>query len=134
MKLKKRGFALSLDAAMAIFVILIFFSAVGLKNLNILDTGRISKAQADTAALGGYVSEYKMEIGSYPDSIAMLTQTNGQYGPWITKLPMDPWGNSYQYKKTDSKFIIYSFGADQTDSGSSVENGVANNDIGFWGR
>lgn len=132
--LRKKGMALSLDAVAGILVILILTSTVCIKGPSILNAGRTSRAQSDTASLGGYISEYKMEIGSYPDSLAALKQANGQYEPWITTLPTDPWGNSYQYKKTDNKFVVYSLGPDGTDSGSSAENGIANNDIGFFGK
>lgn len=131
---KQHGFALSLDAVGVIIFMLILAAIVLVKGSSFVNEGRVSRAAADTAALGGYISEYKMEIGAYPASLTDLTQTNGQYGPWILKVPKDPWNNDYQYRKTDDKFVVYSFGSDESNSGSSAANGVAKNDIGFAGR
>ncbi|MBP2629484.1 MAG: type secretion system protein [Firmicutes bacterium] len=131
---RKKGLAFQLDVVAGIIVILILTAVVVSNALPFTTKSRISRAEADTTALGGYVSEYKFETGSYPDTLTSLTQTKGQYGPWISKVPEDPWGNVYHYKKTDAKFVVYSLGPDKSESGSSAENGIAAGDIGFAGR
>jgi len=131
---KKNGIALSLDAVGAMTFMIIIASILMVKGPSFIENSRNTRAETDAVALGGSVSEYKMEIGHYPDTINSLTQTNGQYSSWILKVPTDPWGNTYQYKKTDTKFVVYSFGPDKADSGSSAETGVAKGDIGFAGR
>lgn len=131
---KKRGLALSIEALVVIGSILILTSIITIKGPSFFEGGRISRAETDVTALGGYVSEYSLEIGSYPDTLDALTRENGQYGPWISKVPTDPWGNTYQYKKTADKFVVYSFGPDKVDSGSSAENGIAKKDIGVYGK
>lgn len=130
--MKKHGFALSLDAIAYIIVILIL-TALVFKSSGVLDSGRSDKAYADTANLGALISQYKLEVGSYPTMLSDLTNTEGQYGPWISKIDKDPWGDSYQYKYTDKGFIIYSYGVDKIDNGSSPEE-VKNGDIGFIGK
>jgi len=131
---KEKGIGFSLDAIAAILVMLILTVIVSINAPTLITNSKSNRAETDVAALGGYISEYKLETGSYPTSLNELTQTDGQYGPWITKVPKDPWGNTYQYKKTDSKFVVYSMGPDKAESGSSAENGVVSGDIGFAGR
>jgi general secretion pathway protein G len=95
--------------------------------------GRTAQADADTAMLVGKISEYDMEIGSYPDSLTDLTSSNGQYDAWVNKIPTDPWGNAYIYKKTTDGFVVYSLGSNGVDDGSSV-SAIANGDVGYIGK
>jgi hypothetical protein len=132
--MNRNGFGLSLEAMCYMLVILIFTSVCIVQASTFNESARISKAQTDASALGGFISEYNTEIGEYPDSLAVLTQAKGQYGPWILKVPTDPWENTYRYQKTDTQFVVYSLGPDKSDSGSSPQNGVANGDIGYQGR
>ena len=131
--MKKHGLALSLDVIAYIIVVLILTALVAVKSSGPLDSARSDKAYADTANLGALISQYKLEVGTYPTTLSDLTNTEGQYGPWISKIDKDPWGDSYQYKYTDKAFIVYSYGPDKIDNGSSPEE-VKNGDIGFIGK
>lgn len=132
--MKKKGFGLQVDAFGAVICIMILMAAVAANAPNILDGGKTDKAYSDCANLGSLVSQYHLEVGSYPSTLSSLTSSVGQYGPWVASIPNDPWGNAYQYQYNTSKFIIYSYGKDKTGSGSSVGNGIANGDIGFVGK
>ena len=80
---------------------------------------------------GGDIGQYRMEVGSYPAKLEDLTQTKGQYGPWIRTVPSDPFGNSYQYISNEKKgFVIFSVGQDGRAS-SSIDSGICGDDIGY---
>ena len=62
--------------------------------------------------------------------------------PNDSKQWVDGWNNSYVYKVSNNgatgsdarSFVIYSFGANKKDDGSNASTGIANGDVGFWGK
>lgn len=131
--MKKHGW-FSVELAICIVVFLVLMAVFIPRIMEFLDQGRYSKAQGDLSALGVAVSQYAFEVGEYPKKLEDLTETKNQYGPWLREIKKDPWGNSYQYKSDKKKgFVVYSYGADKSDSGSSVE-GVDSKDIGYIGK
>jgi general secretion pathway protein G len=83
----------------------------------------------------------RLDIGRYPtkdEGLEMLEtppqdpRAAGRWqGPYLSeKLPLDPWGNPYQYEPdTANSVILYSFGADGKPGGEGV-----NADVGFLPR
>lgn len=129
MKYKRAGFIFS-EMVMAILLIIVLSAATLLAAHSYIDAGKRSAAAADTATLGGYISQYKMEVGSYPEKLEDLTKTKGQYGPWVREIPQDPYGNDYYYVKDDKKgFVVFSGGKDGRSS--SGINGISGDDIGY---
>jgi len=86
------------------------------------------------------LTAYRMDMGDYPStaeglqSLAAAPQTRADRwrGPYVSegKLPMDPWGEPYQYRypgqKNKDGYDLWSKGADHTD-------GTAD-DIGNWSQ
>lgn len=131
--MKRKGW-FSVEFAVCIVVLLILMAFFLPKSLEFMNQGRVSKAQGDLSSLGVAVSQYAFEVGEYPAHLSDLTVIKGQYGPWLPEIKKDPWGNDYQYKfdKKDG-FIVYSFGSDGIDSGSTVKT-VNPNDVGYIGK
>ncbi len=82
------------------------------------------------------LTKYRIDMGSYPTSedgglMALINQPSGASGKWkgpyIEELPLDPWGNPYQYKypgtQNTSSYDLWSLGQDK---GSDADN------IGNW--
>jgi hypothetical protein len=132
--MKYKAVAFQLDAMAAVITIIVFCSIILIAGNSVIKEGKISKASGEAAQIGAAISQYKMERDKYPDGIENLTKKEGQYGPWLLKVPTDPWGKAYIYKKYDNGFVVYSCGPDKTDSGSTAEKGIAKNDIGYWGK
>lgn len=132
-KFKCKGFII--QSAMVGILLYILLCAIGVVNAPVLfDSGKSDKALSDTATLGGLVSEYDLEIGSYPNSLTDLTKTQGQYGPWIKEVPQDPFiHQDYKYSFNDKGFIVFSVGKDKVVS-SDIATGISGDDIGFVGR
>lgn len=78
---------------------------------------------------------YKLSVGNYPRTEeglqALLKAPEGKEGRWrgpyIDKLPEDPWGEAYQYRcpgeKNPNGYDVWSLGADGK---------LSDDDIGNW--
>jgi len=86
-------------------------------------------------ALEAPLFSYKANMGSYPTTQqglkALLKSPGGSNseqwsGPYIKKLPKDPWKNDYQYefpgKKNTNGYDLYSFGPDGIKSEDDIGN------------
>ena len=96
----------------------------------------VEKAKAAVSALEVAINMYKTDIGYYPDSgdawvdsaLLVTALTTDQGGSWhgpympfkedeiVSGNFVDPWGNSYRYRKTGVKnpnsYDLYSYGPD----------------------
>jgi len=62
------------------------------------------------------VMSYEKEKGGYPASLDELVEAG-----YLKRLPMDPYSDgSFVYRKTESGFILYSFGTNLTDDGGKL--------------
>jgi hypothetical protein len=129
--MKKRGNVLMTEALLYVLFILAL-SGIAVSHID-FSAGPAAKAQAETAAIGAAISQYRYEMDQYPDTLNDLTRITDGYGPWISVIHADPWGNSYQYKHDTSRFAIYSYGEDGIDHGSDITT-IAAGDIGFFGQ
>lgn len=121
------------DIAIGIVLLLIILSAAAVKGGDFLGIGKNARAYADTAQIAAAISQYKFEIGSYPSGLDKLAKKEGQYGPWLSAIKTDPWGQSYVYQKNDDGFAVWSMGSDHKTNGSSVSK-IGNGDIGYLGK
>lgn len=98
------------------------------------------KVISDIVALENALDMYRLDTGIYPTTEqglealirapAMMSDARlYRKGGYIKRLPVDPWGNDYQYLSPGAKgdFDIYSFGMDGQENG---EGAAA--DIGNW--
>jgi general secretion pathway protein G len=78
--------------------------------------GNLSKGQRTTAAsqisnLESALDTYRLDVGSYPDSLAgLVTNDSGSprwNGPYIRddEVPLDPWDNPYHYEPEGRDFL-----------------------------
>lgn len=103
--------------------------------------GRIGKskqsvAQAQIEMLGVALDNYSLDVGQYPtteqglQSLQVNPNVEGWDGPYLKKeVPVDPWGNPYQYKSPGehAAYDIVSQGADRSPGGEGE-----NTDIVSW--
>lgn len=99
------------------------------------------KARADVAVLEQALETYRIELFSFPlteQGLDALTRVppglanpeRYREGGYIRRLPMDPWGNPYQYRNPGEDgrpFDVFSFGADGRPGGEGDDA-----DIGNW--
>ena len=113
-----------------LFILLL--SSIAVSNID-FSAGPTAKAQAETAVIGAAISQYSYDMNQYPDQLTDLTSVINGYGPWISVINSDPWGNPYQYKHDTLRFVVYSYGEDGTDHGSNMMS-IAAGDIGCFGQ
>ena len=90
--------------------------------------GNLSKGQRTTAAsqisnLQSALDTYRLDVGSYPDSLRGLVENDSGSqrwnGPYIrdNEVPLDPWDNAYHYEASGRDFTLISYGADGVPGG-----------------
>ena len=108
---------------------------VGPQVLNQLGGAKSKSATIQIRDFEQALELYKLDVGRFPRSgeglEALVRQPSGAKGwngPYLKKdeLPMDPWGNPYEYRVSGSKVEIISYGADGRAGGSDEDADVSN--------
>ena len=80
------------------------------------------------------MEDYKLEVGNYPSTSdglqALVTQPGDASrwnGPYMKKIPKDPWNNDYVYAREGAEFVIMSYGADGTEGGEKENKDISSN-------
>jgi general secretion pathway protein G len=99
------------------------------------EQARITAAQADIAAMKTALDAFEVDTGDYPkghgglmDLIEKPRDSQGWKGPYLDKLPKDPWGNDYVYERPGKHNPS---GYDLTSMGKDAQLGT-DDDIGNW--
>ena len=91
-------------------------------------SAKIDVARNNIAALQTALEVFEVDVGRYPTAAeglqALVAQPPGAqqwHGPYLSKLPKDPWGNPYLYrfpgKHNQNGFDLYSLGPDGKEGG-----------------
>lgn len=119
------GFTL-LELLVVLVIIGLLGSLVGPKLFGKADAAKIQTAQTQAKMFKGALETMRLDIGRFPTPAEGLALLNEQpkderiaarwKGPYLDEtLPLDPWGNPYQYGVPGANgqpVAIYSFGAD----------------------
>lgn len=137
---KEAGFTLT-EVMVTVFIIGLLATVVLVNVLGNVDESRVQKARTDISILEGSLERYRLALFDYPSVEqgldALVTAPDGLSDParypaegFIRRLPLDPWGNPYQYEypgQDGRKIDIYSLGADGQPGGEGLDA-----DIGNW--
>lgn len=104
------------------------------------DQARAARAKADIASVVSAVKLYRLDNFRYPTTEQGLqalvsrpssdpAPANWAEGGYMDRLPVDPWGQPYQYLSpgVHEEFDVFSYGADGSAGGAGVDR-----DIGSW--
>ncbi len=100
------------------------------------DQARIIAAKQDIATILQALEIYKLDNYSYPSVTqglqSLITKPIHEpdaanwAGPYLKKIPIDPWGNLYQYNvNSEDEVNIISFGADNLEGGEGVNADIS---------
>jgi len=134
MKHRIKAMEKRLDAGFTLIELMVVILIIGLlativvQNLrSATDRAKRVKAQADIAQLKSGLDRFYLDAGSYPTTdqglAALVAQpTSGNVpkdwqGPYVEKIPPDPWGTQYFYQSDGNSYILKSFGADGAEGG-----------------
>jgi len=125
------GFTL-LEMLVVLVIIGLLVSMVGPRLFSKVDAAKIQTTAAQIKLLRGAVETMRLDINVYPTAeqgLKLLVEAPTDpallqrwKGPYLEEaVPLDPWGNPYQYQPPESggkPFILYSFGADGKPGGT----------------
>lgn len=140
-KLPGKSGGFTLIEIMVVVVILGILAAVAVPRImSRPDTARITKAKQDIRVVENALKLYRLDNFVYPSTEqgleALVEQPAGEpaaknwkAGGYLDRVPLDPWGNPYQYLNpgVKSELDLYTLGADNRPGGEGP-----NADIGNW--
>lgn len=130
----KKSAGFTLVEVMVVVVILGILAAIILpKIMSRPEQARIVKVKQDLLAIQSALDLYKLDNSMYPTTdqgldalIKKPTTTpipqNWKSEGYLQQLPMDPWGQTYQYTNDNEKLRIWSFGPKGKDGNSEIGN------------
>jgi len=121
------GFTL-LELLVVIVIIGLLAAYVGPKYFSQLGKSEVTMAKAQINSFEKALDTFRLDVGRYPNTeeglnamlVAPPTAGAKWNGPYLPKVPSDPWGRPYQYKAPGAKseFEITSLGRDGQPGGS----------------
>lgn len=137
---KQRGFTL-IEIMVVVVILGVLAALVVPQIMSRPDQAKATAAQSDIHAIAMALDIYRLDNHQYPSSQqglqALVSKPSGSpaarnWNPdgYLKRLPVDPWGNDYQYRVPGTKggaYDLFSFGADGKLGGEGV-----NSDIGNW--
>ena len=135
----QRGFTL-IEIMVVIAILGILAALIVPKIMSRPDEARKVAAKQDIGSIMQAMNLYRLDNGRYPtedQGLSALVQkpttdpqaNNWKDGGYLERLPMDPWGNPYQYviPGVHGEVDIFSYGADGKAGGEG-----GNAEIGSW--
>ena len=106
------------------------------------DQAKVTVAKGDIRAISAALDMYRLDNNRYPSTQqgleALVEKPSGSPQPrnwnpdgYLKRLPVDPWGNPYQYLSpgTRGPFDLYSLGADGQQDGTDLDADIGNWDL-----
>jgi len=139
----RRDAGFTLIEIMVVVVILAILAALIVpKVIGRPDEARVVAARQDVATIKQALKLYRLDNGRYPSTeqgLGALVErptitplpSNWKAGGYLERLPLDPWGNPYQYLNPGlrGEIDVFSFGADGVAGGEGFDA-----DVGSWSR
>jgi len=127
-RLRRSPHGFTLIELMVVILIIGLLATIVVQNLrSATDKAKRVKAQADIAQIKSALDRYYLDAGSYPATdqglnALVASPSSGNVpkdwgGPYIEKIPPDPWGNPYSYQSDGSGYVLKSYGADGAEGG-----------------
>jgi len=130
---KNSGFTL-IEVMVVVVILGILAAIIVPKIMSRPEQARLVKVKQDILAIQSGLDLYKLDNGFYPTTDqglqALVTQPTTEPLPrnwksegYLQELPIDPWGDAYQYINENERAKIFSYGP---------KGKEGNNEIGNW--
>lgn len=137
---RRAGFTL-VELMVVIVIIGLLATVVAINVLPAQGKAMVGKARADISTLEQAIETYRLDNLTFPDNAqglqALVAAPQGlsqperyREGGYVRRLPKDPWGQDYQYRRPSthgSQFDVFSWGADGKEGGEGEDA-----DLGNW--
>lgn len=122
------GFTL-VELLIVIVIIGLLGSLVAPEMFSKIGSSKQSTAKAQMQMFETALDTYYLDVGDYPEDLNSLTKSDaaGWDGPYIKKLPVDPWGNPYMLTTPGSdgaNYVIMSLGKDGQQGGDGENEDI----------
>lgn len=88
-----------------------------------------TRVRSDFAQLGEALKLYRLKKNRYPESLEELTQPlPGHAEALLDKIPKDPWGKDYRYRRIQGGYEIFTLGADDAEGGEGADKDLSSLD------
>lgn len=127
----RRAFTL-VEMLLVVTIIGILAALVIPKIVGRSEQARQTAARADISGIKTALDAFEVDNGFYPKSLQDLVAAPGNAknwrGPYLERVPQDPWGNNYNYyfpgKRNVNSYDLLSVGADGKEG--------TDDDVGNW--
>ena len=137
---RRAGFTL-VELMVVIVIIGLLATVVAINVLPAQGKAMVGKARADISTLEQAIETYRLDNLIFPDNAqglqALVAAPQGlsqperyREGGYVRRLPKDPWGQDYQYRRPSThggQFDVFSWGADGKEGGEGEDA-----DLGNW--
>lgn len=133
------GFSL-LELMVVVVILSILALVIAPRIIDRPDQARVARVQSDLAVIQSAVKLYRLDNFRYPTTEqglrALVSRPSSEPVPrnwaengYIDRMPVDPWGNEYQYLSpgVHGEFDVFTLGADGVTGGSGADA-----DLGTW--
>lgn len=131
---RSQGFTL-LEMLVVLVIIGLLAGLVGPRLFSKIDTSKVKTAETQVKILKGALDTLHLDMGRFPTQAEGLALLNRQpdeagaasrwRGPYLDgDVPVDPWGNQYQYSvpgRDNQPYALYSMGADGKLDGDGID-------------
>jgi general secretion pathway protein G len=135
----QRGFTL-IELLVVIIVLGLLVGLVGPRLFGRVGQSKQAAARAQIELLGAGLDQYRLDVGSYPnsgqglDALQRNPNAPNWNGPYLKKaVPKDPWGQVYKYRccpGQNGEYDLWSEGADAAPGGEGENADVVSWDTG----
>lgn len=129
---KTTGFTL-IEVMVVVVILGILAAIIVPKIMSRPEQARMVKVKQDIMSIQSALDLYKLDNGVYPTTDqglqALVSKPSSPPVPrnwksegYLQEIPMDPWGEAYQYSNEHEKVRIYSYGPEGKDGNHPIGN------------
>lgn len=130
--------AFTLVEMMAVVIIIgILAAIIAPKFFKQTDQAKINAAKTTLLKVESAIEMYRMQTSKFPEDLRDLVKepegVKGWNGPYLPKVPRDPWDVKLEYSypgNHDTEYDLYSLGADGQEGGEGPDADITNWDEG----